>query len=344
MRRKRLLYHTTILFLLFLISIIAGTVLIYVRLHRQTEQVFSPEIAPERMKRHVVIYSSLQESQLEALKLAFEAQHPDVLLDYYCAGTGKILTKVSAERQQGAIQADLLWVGDPDSYTTYLDADLLISYSSQYEDDIPEQFRFADSRLTAARLIVMGFAYNTREMKGKRPPATWNDLLSTDRVVFADPASSGTMLYTLRALTRDSRYGWDYWKALKASGAEVCGGSGATGYQVGVGVYQVGIVADHVAAMVRNMGLPVAFVYPEDCLVIPSPIALFKDSPNPEEGRLLFDFILSDAGQAVLASVDIVPVRGGFSLPPHTSVDMDEAAGSPVRQELLDRFDALFLR
>lgn len=344
MKKTRWSCRMMILFCLFLVSVVAGIVIVCIFLPRRAERAFPPGIVRKEMKRRVVVYSSLQELQLEALKQAFEARYPDILLDYYCAGTGKILTKVSTERQQGDILADLLWVGDPDSYASYLDADLLVSYSSAYEDDIPEQFQFTDARLTAARLIVMGFAYNIREMKGKKLPATWDDLLATDGVVFADPASSGTMLYTLRALICDPRYGWGYWEALKASGAEVCGGSGATGYQVGTGVYQVGIVPDHIAAMVRNMGLPVAFTYPDDCIVIPSPIALFKESPNPEEGMLLFDFILSDEGQAVLASVDIVPVRGAHASLTNTSNDMNRDGESPDRQELLERFDSLFLK
>lgn len=58
-----------------------------------------PSDGQEVLKRHVVMYSSLQELQLETLKKAFESRYPDIQLDYYCAGTGKILTKVSTERQ-----------------------------------------------------------------------------------------------------------------------------------------------------------------------------------------------------------------------------------------------------
>lgn len=303
-----------------------------------------PSDGQEVLKRHVVMYSSLQELQLETLKKAFESRYPDIQLDYYCAGTGKILTKVSTERQQGGIQADLLWIGDPDSYISFLDADLLVPYSSPHARDIPSAFSFSDPRLTTARLIVMGFAYNTRLINGDALPASWEDLPKISGVVFADPTSSGTMLYTLRTLCRNPKYGKEFWKALATSGAEVCSGSAATGYQVGAGNYQVGIVPDYVAAMVRNMGLPVGFVYPDDLVVIPSPIALFRDSPNPDEGRMLFDFILSDEGQRVLASVDIIPARGNLAAAINSFVESEASNSQEDRQKLLEWFDMLFIR
>lgn len=152
------------------------------------------------------------------------------------------------------------------------------------------------------------------------------------------------MLYTLRTLCRNPKYGKEFWKALATSGAEVCSGSAATGYQVGAGNYQVGIVPDYVAAMVRNMGLPVGFVYPDDLVVIPSPIALFRDSPNPDEGRMLFDFILSDEGQRVLASVDIISARGNLSAAINSFVESEASNSQEDRQKLLEWFDMLFIR
>lgn len=57
----------------------------------------------------VMLYSSLKEKQLVAVKEAFEAKYPGIVMDYYQAGTGKIKTKIATEQQAGQVAADLLW-------------------------------------------------------------------------------------------------------------------------------------------------------------------------------------------------------------------------------------------
>lgn len=47
----------------------------------------------------VMLYSSLKEKQLVAVKEAFEAKYPGIVMDYYQAGTGKIKTKIATEQQ-----------------------------------------------------------------------------------------------------------------------------------------------------------------------------------------------------------------------------------------------------
>ena len=50
----------------------------------------------------VMLYSSLKEKQLVAVKEAFEAKYPGIVMDYYQAGTGKIKTKIATEQQAGS--------------------------------------------------------------------------------------------------------------------------------------------------------------------------------------------------------------------------------------------------
>ena len=61
----------------------------------------------------VMLYSSMQEDQLNAIKQAFEKKYPDIKMDYYFAGTGKVITKIATEAKSGQVAADVIWVGDP---------------------------------------------------------------------------------------------------------------------------------------------------------------------------------------------------------------------------------------
>lgn len=48
-----------------------------------------------------MLYSSMQEDQLNAIKQAFEKKYPDIKMDYYFAGTGKVITKLPQKPNPG---------------------------------------------------------------------------------------------------------------------------------------------------------------------------------------------------------------------------------------------------
>ena len=54
----------------------------------------------------------------------------------------------------------------------------------------------------------------------------------------------------------------------------------------------------------------VAFVIPEEgTVVVPYVMSLVKGAPNPDKGREILDFIMSDKGQAMWANAYLRPVR-----------------------------------
>lgn len=72
-----------------------------------------------------MLYSSMQEDQLNAIKKAFEKKYPDIKLDYYFAGTGKVITKIATEAKSGQVAADVIWVGDPADYIGFKSMNIL---------------------------------------------------------------------------------------------------------------------------------------------------------------------------------------------------------------------------
>ena len=54
----------------------------------------------------------------------------------------------------------------------------------------------------------------------------------------------------------------------------------------------------------------VAFVIPEEgTVVVPYVMSLVKGAPNPDKGRKILDFIMSDQGQAMWANAYLRPIR-----------------------------------
>ena len=73
----------------------------------------------------VMLYSSLKESQLAAIKDGFMKKNPTIKMDFYTASTGNVMTKLATEQQAGGIAADLIWVGDPTNYIDFKQQGLL---------------------------------------------------------------------------------------------------------------------------------------------------------------------------------------------------------------------------
>ena len=260
----------------------------------------------------VMMYSSMQEKQLIAIKQGFEKKYPEIKMEYYFAGTGKVMTKIATEAQAGHVDADILWVGDPTNYVSFKAQGILQKYSSPEAATIDKAFIDADGYYTAARMMNMGIAYNTKRVKPENAPKTWNDLLDKkwrDNIVMTDPNTAGTTKYWRNAIMTNPKYGVEFIKGLKANKCSMESGTTATHNQVAAGGYLVGVCLDYVTANVASKGSPIAFVFPEDTVSIFSPIGLVKDCKNVENGKLLYDFILSKEGQEILVAQNLLSVR-----------------------------------
>ncbi|MEG0911272.1 MAG: ABC transporter substrate-binding protein [Ruthenibacterium sp.] len=309
--------------------------------------------APEA-KGAVMLYSSMQEGQLEAIKEGFSAKYPDIKMDYYFAGTGKVVTKIATEQQSGQVAADVIWVGDPSNYITFKKNGILEKYQSPEAEAIDDKFEDAEGYYCGARLVVGGFGYNTNLVKPEEAPTTWEELLDpkwAGQIIMTDPGSSGTSCYMTGALMGDEKFGSDYFTKLKANGAELESGTTATHNKIAASAYKVGICLDYVTQNLANEGALIGFSYPTENLIsITSPIALVKNCANPDNGKLLYDYILSKDGQAILVANNLTTVRndvtGGNGLSVEEiakrSMKVDDLYLAEHSAEILESFDKIF--
>lgn len=260
----------------------------------------------------VMLYSSMQEDQLIAIKQGFEKKYPGVTMEYYFAGTGKVMTKIATEAQAGRVDADIIWVGDPTNYVSFKAQGILQPYSSPEAEKIDKAFVDAEGYYTGARMMNMSIAYNTLNVEAADAPKTWNDLCDpkwNDQVVMTDPNTAGTTKYWRNAIMANAKYGVPFMEKLKANKCYFESGTTATHNQVAAGAYKLGVCLDYVTANLIKEGSPIAFVYPEDTVSIFSPIGLVKDCKNEANGKLLYDFILSREGQEILVANNLLSVR-----------------------------------
>ena len=301
----------------------------------------------------VMLYSSMQEAQLQAIEQAFEAKYPTVDMEYYYAGGGKLVTKMTTEAQDGGqIACDLVWLGDPSDYEAFKANGWLQPYVSPETDHIAKEYMDAEGYYTAGRLVTMGIAWNIGMVNEEDAPKNWNDLLDPkwkNQIIMTDPAQASTTKYWMAAMMQSPKYGPEYFQKLRENGVELESGTTATHNRVADASYQVGICLDYVSANLIAEGSPMAFHYTtEDVITMTSPVGMIKGCANEENGKLLMDFILSKEGQEVLVANNLVSVRDDVEMKVDTSaiaavnMEVDYADLGANLQTYLENFNKIF--
>ncbi len=301
----------------------------------------------------VMLYSSMQEAQLQAIEQAFEAKYPGVDMEYYYAGGGKLVTKMTTEAQDGGqIACDVVWLGDPSDYESFKANGWLMPYVSPETDHIAKEYIDAEGYYTAGRLVTMGIAWNIGLVDEADAPKTWEDLLDpkwNNQIIMTDPAQASTTKYWMAAMMQSEKYGPAFFEKLRDNGVELESGTTATHNRVADASYQVGICLDYVSANLIAEGAPMAFHYTtEDVVTMTSPIAIIKGCANEDNAKLLMDFILSKEGQEVLVANNLVSVRDDVEMQVDTSaiaainmeVDYNDLGAN--LQTYLDNFNRIF--
>jgi iron(III) transport system substrate-binding protein len=265
-------------------------------------------------KDKIIVYTSMKESLISQVKGAFEKKHPDIELDYQSAGAGKLMAKIAAERESGKILADLLWTSEVPDFYQLKNEGLLAVYVSPEVKNIQNPFADFDGSFTPARLGTLGVAYNTRLIK--QAPATWQDVAGPafkGTYGIANPALSGTSYMSVAALA--NAFGWEYFQKLKANRARLGQGSGQVVDDTASGELSASLAVDYITNDKIEKGATIALAYPPEMLVIPSPVAIFKNSPNVPAAQKFVDFLISKDGQTIIAGEGTLPVRSDVPVP-----------------------------
>mgnify|MGYP003378226322 CR=1 FL=1 len=265
-------------------------------------------------QQKLFVYTSMKESMVGELKTAFARKHPDIKVDFQSAGAGKLMAKIAAERESGKILADVLWTSEVPDFYQLKQAGLLLPYSPAEIKAVLNPFQDWDGSFTAVRLGTLGIAYNTRLIKD--PPKTWQDLTKPQfkgAFGIANPALSGTAYMSVALLAK--QLGWGYFEGLRSNGAKMGKGSGQVVDDTASGDLVASLAVDYITLDKVDKGATIALVYPPEMLVVPSPVAIFKGSPNADAARKLVDFLLSKEGQTIIANEGTLPVRTDVKAP-----------------------------
>ncbi|HLO75225.1 MAG TPA: ABC transporter substrate-binding protein [Magnetospirillum sp.] len=294
-------------------------------------------------EQKVVVYTSIKTSLIGELQAAFTAKHPDIRMEYLSAGAGKVMAKIVAEHRAGRINADVLWSSEVPDFYDLRARGVLLPYEPADRQARIEPLPDNGGTFTTARLSLMGIAYNIHSVKN--PPEQWSDLTLTPlrgSFAIANPTLSGTSTMSIAALVE--AFGWSYIENLRTNGTKLGQGAQQVVDDTASGALLACLAVDYLAADRIERGGAIALVLPPELIVIPSPIAIFRDSPNQEAAKAFVEFVLSQEGQSIIANEGTLPVRtdvevpARFGLPPVAEamrralpIDYDKAVADKER-------------
>lgn len=278
-------------------------------------------------KQKLVLYTSMKEAMISGIVEGFKKKYPDIDVDYQSAGAGKLMAKIAAERQSGKILADVIWTSEvPDFYQMKKDG-ILENYKPSNLSELVNPLADYDGSFTAARLGTLGIVINTDKVK--EPPKAWEDLATKPEFKnafgIADPALSGTSYMSVALLQK--QFGWEYFNRLHENGTRIGKGSGQVIDDTSAGELSACLGVDYITNSKIAKGAHLAMVYPPELLMVPSPVAIFKNSPNLDAAKKFVDYLLSQEAQQKVADAGTVPVR--------TDVKQDPKFGLPKPEDAL---------
>lgn len=217
-------------------------------------------------------------------------------------------------------------------------ADVITPYKPQRWNAIPTSLKDGDGYWFTIHLGTLGFFVNTQALRGKPVPRSWKDLLKADYrglVGYLNPGSAavGQLGVMAANLALGGSYdnldpGINFFKQLQANNPIV---PMQTAYaRVLSGEIPILLDFDFNAYRAQFTDrAPTTFVIPQEgTQQLPYVMALVKNGPNPEQGKRILDFVLSDEGQSHWANAYLRPVFAA-------------AMSAEVRQRFLPEADYL---
>ena len=312
-------------------------------------------VAGQGAKGKIVIYTSMYEYVIQAVKQELQNKFPQYSVDFVYGGTGNIQARIASEQASGGkLGCDMLMVAEP-GYSLELKAKgVLQAYKSPEAPNLAFDYD-QDGYWYPVRVSNMVLAYNPDRFSKDSLPNSFHDFANDpsvkDAISMRNPLTSGTALATITAL-RD-KYGYDYFDALSRQNVQIEYDSDTPIRKLQNGDYKEIMILEESILRARQQGSTLAVIYPTDgTVMIPSTIMIINGklsaNNNVAAAEKITDWFLSEDGQNAIVNGWMHSVRTNFPKIPYDSKPTDEIRANSItvnwdhyfnqRQEILDKF------
>lgn len=312
-----------------------------------------PPAAPASTE--LVVYTALNEDDILAIQKAFK-EETGIDIEYIRLGGGDVAARVQAE--MGNPKADVMVGGSVDLYDPLSKEGAFEPYSSPNNKDLDPMFNDPNGFWQGWYMGVLGIVINSDRFdaelasQGLERPVTWDDLLDErykNVFVTSNPATAGGgYIFCANQLFRlGEEGGWDFLKGLDQNVHHYYKGAGDCISPIATGEFIAGVSWVHDIFKTQKEGYPIEIVIPQQTAFEIGGAALVKGGPNPENGKLFIDWLLTkEAGELNTGISNRYSVRTDVAAPAGLPkieevdlVDYDRAKAGEMKPAVVDKFE-----
>lgn len=330
-------YFPLLLISFFVIIIATGTTLLAGYAGKQR---------PENLKT-CTVYTTLPIEQVSLLASEFERQY-NIRINIVPMPPSELLARTLAEKS--APKNDLI-LSDASVLREAKSLGLLVPYTSELTDIIPNRFKDKDSSWTGLWYDVFVFAVNKDAMKlAPTDTLTWNDLaknnlrLTMTDFLAADAASH--LLFTLASVQGEDQI-IQYLGKIHPQMVQYAKFLSTPARMSGMGEADIAIAVQSETMRYVNDSFPIKIVYPEDgTAYLLTGAALTGTSSSIPEAKQFVDWLLQNRAQQILTGSKYffipvnpeIPAAKLFSQNNIKLLEVSDTMTVDARRKILDRW------
>ncbi len=273
----------------------------------------------------VVVYTSVDQVFSEPVLRDFEKTtgvRVKMIFDTEEAKSTGVMNRLIAEKDNP--QCDVFWSGDPIRADFLKQKGISTAYKSAVADDISPVFKDKDNHWTGFSARARVLLYNIDSIKTEQLPLRMADLANEKykgRFAMANPLF-GTTSFHIAALfvSWGNEVAKKWLEDIKKNGVVIATSNGDVKKKVMSGEVVMGLTDTDDANEAAKEGGHVKMIFLDQegigNLINPNTASLIADSPNPQNGKKLIDYLLSRQTEAKLAiSCAQMPLQKGVTIP-----------------------------
>ena len=259
----------------------------------------------------VCFYTTPAPDYAAELIAGFESRHPGIKVSYDHEHAARFFPRVLKELTDERCRADVMLLNRQQA-EALKQCGFLQPYRSAEAQTFPEHAQDADGFATQVFMVPFSLAYHTGKLAPQDVPTTYEALLAPrwkHQLLFPDPrlSGSGSGWY---AIMKDEM-GEGFLRELAAQKL-ICRQHAEDRLAAGEGTIVIAAMIDRIEKL-KLEGAPVDWLTMPIMMVAGPHAVLFRGAPNPEAGKRLIDFFLSETGQTIMSRYHI-PNRPGINM------------------------------
>ena len=301
-----------------------------------------------RREGRAVFYGTANAADARKFLNGFKRKYPFLTTGHYRAGGFRLVNKVITEARGARYEPDVIQTSALVGHEL-LRAKLIAKYFSPERKYLHKEFFDKNGNWTAMQHVRVALGYNTRLVKREDVPKSYRDLLDPKwkGKVVIDNQDQDVLAAFIDAWGEEKALA--FFKDLAKNQVAIRRSRTLQAQLLAAGEFHIAaFLHGYRPAKMKRQGAPLDIKTFDPFVTKPSPMFLAKHSPNPHAAILLYDYLLSEDCQNIVAGkVGRGPVRVGIKERyPELQRDhyqiVDPDTAGPKLRKLRKFFDEVF--